>query len=211
MSPTVKIAIGWGIFGLIATCIGGIFFLINVAFEQGFVIVVPSFLGENGFQENSPESTAVSLPDPVTSLPGQPNIDPSSPEEMLIPLQVEIDSRRGWQSAGLWVEQDTKLTIEVIAGEWNYWPESSPDNAGQGWSYICANVIPASQCVEPLPDFPAGALIGRIGNQVFGIGSSATVVAQQSGRLSLRINDADHALYDNRGKLQVRVMLQAAD
>jgi hypothetical protein len=195
----------WGIFGLIATCIGGIFFLINVAFEQGFVMVVPSFQGE------SPENTAVSSPPPVTSLPSQPNIDPSSPEEVLIPLQVEIDSRQGWQSAGLWIEQDTRLTIEVIAGEWNYWPESSPDNAGQGWSYICANVIPASQCVEPLPDFPAGALIGRIGNQVFGIGSGVTVVAQQSGRLSLRINDADHGLYDNRGKLQVRIMLQAAD
>jgi hypothetical protein len=87
-------------------------------------------------------------------------------------------------------------------------------------NYICANLEPAGQCVEPLPTFPSGALIGVViphviaytpgvsPNGIFGIGSRATVTAPISGDLWLRINDADGGLSDNDGILTVRVITQ---
>ena len=51
----------------------------------------------------------------------------------------------------------------------------------------------------------AGGLIGRIGDQIFGVGKSVTLVAKQSGRLQLRINDDDDGLHDNNGELTVEI------
>jgi hypothetical protein len=118
---------------------------------------------------------------------------------------IEVDARKGWQSTEISVEEGIKLTIEVIDGQWTRWKDSEPYNIGEGGGYVCAKVIPASQCVEPLPDFPAGGLIGQIGSQILGVGRGSTVVAHQSGTLLLRINDGDDGLYDNDGKLTVNI------
>jgi hypothetical protein len=60
-----------------------------------------------------------------------------------------------WQTTGLFINENTTLTD----GQWTYWPNHAPYNAGEGWTYICVQVVAAAQCVEPLPEFPAGALI----------------------------------------------------
>jgi len=66
----------------------------------------------------------------------------------------------------------------------------------------------ASGCVEPLPEFPAGGLIGKIGNQPFGIGKSEPLIVEKTGLLYLRVNDADIGLYDNGGELVVEVSVE---
>ena len=63
-------------------------------------------------------------------------------------------------------------------------------------------------CVEPLPEYSAGGLIGKIGNQVFGVGTGISQVSTESGTLKLRINDADVGLYDNDGELKVEIQIE---
>lgn len=120
-----------------------------------------------------------------------------------------INAHQGWQSTGVLVTSGMKISISVISGEWTYWPDApQPYNSGEGGKYICANVMPASQCVEPLPDFPSGGLIGKIGNQIFGIGKGTTLLAEQLGTFYLRINDGDLGLYDNVGELVIDINVQ---
>lgn len=65
---------------------------------------------------------------------------------------------------------------------------------------------PGSDPVLPMPDGPAGALIGRIGagGDIFLVGDDSGVIrARTSGRLYLTLND-DY-LADNSGSYQVRI------
>jgi hypothetical protein len=66
----------------------------------------------------------------------------------------------------------------------------------------------ASGCVEPLPEIPAGALIGKIGNQLFGTGKSESLFVEKTGLRYLRVNDADIGLYDNDGELVVEISVE---
>ena len=56
-----------------------------------------------------------------------------------------------------------------------------------------------------LPNQLIGLLIGRIGNWVFPIGSSAQIVAQASGQLYLLMNDRTCCYADNSGQVSVTV------
>ncbi len=116
-----------------------------------------------------------------------------------------IDARKGWQNTGVRVKPGTRISITVIDGRWTHWKGTQPYNSGQGGEYICAEAMPAKDCVEPLPEYSAGGLIGKIGNQVFVVGKGVTQVSEKSGTLLLRINDGDVGLYDNDGELKVEI------
>lgn len=122
--------------------------------------------------------------------------------------QSEVFASKGWQDTGVTVRQGSKLIITVINGQWTSTVGKVSYNPGLGWSYTCANAMPASQCVEPLPESPQGALIGRIGSRIFGIGQGITVMSGDTGPLSLRINDGDGDLYDNDGRLIVQITVE---
>lgn len=128
----------------------------------------------------------------------------------IIVRRVQVDSELPWQPANIAVKRNDAVVIEVEGGEWSSQAGVSPYNNGTGTGYICADFIPPEDCVEPLPEAPQGALIGRIGDQVFEVGSRARIVAQQDGELVLRINDGDDGLFDNNGRLTVRVALSSA-
>ncbi len=66
----------------------------------------------------------------------------------------------------------------------------------------------SENCIEPVPDFPSGALIGRIDRQTLKVGSSGIFTAVRSGVLQLRMNDADTGLYDNAGVLKVEIVIR---
>lgn len=59
---------------------------------------------------------------------------------------------------------------------------------------------------SPLPRNFAGALIGRVGNEVFAIGDQRTVTMPASGQLFLGIND--DSVGDNRGEFRVEINRQ---
>jgi hypothetical protein len=111
--------------------------------------------------------------------------------------QVVVDARQAWTDTG----------IDVRAGQQVYfssqgetrWGRDRRDGAeGERNSPLNPN--------RPLPDRPAAALIGRIGdrNEFFFIGGdTGPFRARDSGRLYLGIND--DVLTDNSGNLRVTV------
>lgn len=114
-----------------------------------------------------------------------------------------VDARQGWQPASLTVAAGTRLVLQVRSGEWTHSPGSPNPNQGQGVGQACALRQPPSTCAEPLPNAPTGSLIGRIGGQMFAIGSGAAVAAPAAGDLWLRLNEADTELADNNGRLEL--------
>jgi len=114
---------------------------------------------------------------------------------------LQVSSGKLWQDTGIQVEKGKQIRLEVEVGQWRKSP-NAPYTHGEGTGYICGR----SDCVEPLPKYPTDALIGQIGEQQFYVGQGATIVAEQSGTLSLRMNDGDHDVWDNDGDLMVGVL-----
>lgn len=134
------------------------------------------------------------------------NLNSPSPqrETMVTPLyNAQVDATLPWQDTGISIDANEMINLEVISGLWTHQVGVAPYNNGIGGSYICTDYLPPEICVEPMPEVPQGALIGKIGSHRFAIGSGTTITAQQSGNLYLRINDA--GLYDNDGILTVKI------
>ena len=120
--------------------------------------------------------------------------------------KVLVDAREAWQTTNLFVEKGVIVHIKVLDGEWTEWKGVREDNLGDGSGYICAQTMKVENCVEPVPDFSSGALIGRIDRQILKIGAEGIFTAAQSGVLQLRMNDADIGLHDNNGALTAEVV-----
>ena len=121
--------------------------------------------------------------------------------------KVRVDAHEAWQNTNIFVEKGSTVQIKVLDGKWTEWKGMREYNRGAGSNYICAVTMKAETCVEPVPDFPSGALIGRIDRQILKIGSSGKFTAAQSGVLQLRMNDGDAGIHDNDGLLTVEVVL----
>jgi len=121
---------------------------------------------------------------------------------------VNVHANMGWQDTGIFVARGDEVSIQYVSGRWTYWLGQVPYLDASGDSgYICANYMRSSECVEPAPDFPIGALIGRIGTHLLKIGNALSFASDEEGYLLLRINDGDNGLYDNAGILTVQVTL----
>jgi hypothetical protein len=111
--------------------------------------------------------------------------------------QVVVDAREQWTDTGIDVRSGQQIYF-ASQGE-TRWGRDRRDGAeGERNSPMNPG--------RPLPDRPAAALIGRIGdrNQIFFIGAdSGPFRARDSGRLFLGIND--DVLTDNQGNLRVTV------
>jgi hypothetical protein len=111
--------------------------------------------------------------------------------------QVVVDARAQWTDTGIDVRSGQQIYF-ASQGE-TRWGRDRKDGAeGERNSPLNPN--------RPLPDRPAAALIGRIGdrNQIFFVGAdSGPFRARDSGRLYLGIND--DVLTDNSGNLRVTV------
>jgi hypothetical protein len=174
----VKPIIVAGVFLIIYAIVNGIFTLANTK------ILHPS------------PSTGSNLETPLVSA-----------ELIEMRAKVLVDAREAWQTTNLFVEKGVTVRIKVLDGEWTEWKGVREYNLGDGSSYICAQTMKAENCVEPVPDFPSGALIGRIDRQILKIGADGRFTAAQSGILQLRMNDGDNGLYDNNGVLTVEVVI----
>jgi hypothetical protein len=111
--------------------------------------------------------------------------------------QIVVDAREQWTDTGIDVRAGQQIYF-ASQGE-TRWGHDRKDGAeGERNSPLNPN--------RPLPDRPAAALIGRVGdrNQIFFIGADAGPFrARDSGRLYLGIND--DVLTDNSGNLRVTV------
>jgi len=126
-------------------------------------------------------------------------------------ITVEVFAYKGWQNTGVELIENDQVTVEYISGKWTNWIGHNQPYDGNGPPnvYICAQWMDANKCVEPIPTFPAGTLIGRVGQQLIGIGNRATFIAESAGVLELRINDSDKGLHDNAGYIIVQITVQS--
>lgn len=111
--------------------------------------------------------------------------------------QTSVTAREPWTDTGIDVRAGQAIYF-AASGETRWGPNRRDGAAGERNS-------PVNQG-RPLPDRPAAALIGRIGNgnDVFFIGTDAGPFrARASGRLFLGVND--DVLTDNTGSLRVTV------
>jgi hypothetical protein len=110
---------------------------------------------------------------------------------------ITVGSAAGWTDTGVEVRGGQPMYFQS-SGEWRWGPSRRDGAQGENNSPVNRN--------RPLPDRPAAALIGRIGdgNDVFFIGGElGPYRARSSGRLYLGIND--DVLTDNSGSLRVTV------
>ena len=123
-----------------------------------------------------------------------------SPRGFAVPTagqQIVVSPNQQWTDTGITVRQGDLLTFDVDGQV-----QLSSDSNDMAHAAGALSGRRASNA--PLPQEPAGALIGRIdGSGPFGIGNQRSLRAPASGRLSLGIND-DH-LPDNSGRFQVIV------
>ncbi|GAB1469244.1 hypothetical protein MASR2M66_01200 [Chloroflexota bacterium] len=113
----------------------------------------------------------------------------------------EIPANLGWQRTSLYLSPNQTIEF-IVKGKWK---NNGQETGGLGSAYVCAQVIPADQCVEPAPNFPAGALIARVGDQILFAGNGGRFDLRSGGILELRINDGDYGLTDNSGALTVEI------
>ena len=172
--------------------------------------------GDVGTLQDGVKNPLIDLSPPVTSsdrsvLDDQESlIATRSPG--LTPRTVSVDSRLGWQDTGILLAPGVEVTVEVLQGSWTSSQGIVPPNSGGGSVYICAEAaVEPSGCKEPLPSSPQGALIGKVSDQIFHVGSSALITIQVAGMLSLRMNDDPAGLHDNAGVLTVRITAADAE
>jgi hypothetical protein len=178
-------------------------------FNQRFVTIVGVFtiIGAIAAVLSIPESRALSR-DSVTTQSGvvgqeTPFVPMVEPPSVNV-LTVELDARRpGWTNTGIEVNRGDILDIEV-SGNVVFDPEIRA--VGPGGTDWKANIV-GHPNEFLLPNENLAAVIGRINDRVFLIGSRSQVIAQADGPLWLAINERwiTGAWDDNRGTFQVSV------
>ena len=127
-------------------------------------------------------------------------------------LTYSVFANQGWSDTGLEINKGETVTIEYQGGAWTYWSgKVAPVDGNGNIYYTCAELIPANQCVEQIPNKPKGSLIAQIGtNNPFYIGNRNTFKAPNSGKLLLNINDS-YLISDyvtNEGSLIVKITIE---
>ena len=118
---------------------------------------------------------------------------------LMEPVTKDISAELGWQNTGILLEAGETIRLQFISGEIRDGDAIIRGPSGVGWA--CDD----SSCCEPLPVEQRDALIGRVGDHLFLIGDQNTLKVQESGELQLRINDCDAGLFDNAGKLTIKI------
>jgi hypothetical protein len=114
---------------------------------------------------------------------------------------IGVAANRGWQQSDVTLQKGARFRVEYISGQWTYWAGKIPLQGVDGDTYACR----AGACCEPLPQAHKGALIGKIGQDVFLIGNGGSFTANAHAPLFLRINDCDGALSDNAGSVTIKI------
>lgn len=123
--------------------------------------------------------------------------EPTRP--LVEPVIQEISAELAWQNTGILLDAYETVHIQFMSGEIHDGETVIRGPAGTG--YVCGD----STCCEPMPAAQRDALIGRVGDHLFLIGDKNTIEVRQGGELQLRINDCDAGLFDNAGKLTIKI------
>ncbi len=117
-------------------------------------------------------------------------------------LEATVNAREPWQDSGVFLEAGQIVTISAT-GTW-----------GDGATMSDANGRPSQMLFGrrdevALPSAPVMLLVGKIGEDgvPFRIGSELRLTAPRAGPLLMMANDRFDTLYDNRGRMDVRIVV----
>lgn len=123
----------------------------------------------------------------------------------LYPIQVNVtvQANIAWQDTGVTVSAGTGISVTYVSGLWTANPYTGFVTSVGNPSYIAKPGYTLQGAYE-------GALIGRVGENLFLIGAGATVPAGLSGPLQLCINDDLNGIYgpglrDNTGSVNMLI------
>jgi hypothetical protein len=121
------------------------------------------------------------------------------PQEKIV--MCEISAMKNWQYTGIEVTPEKRIIIAYEKGKW--------DIGSLSFQKVDAEGYPSLNLSRPYPKIAIGALIGKIGNnKAFKVGNYCEINKSGiSGELSLRINDDDGWLDDNRGSITVKIII----
>ncbi len=105
---------------------------------------------------------------------------------------IRVQANAGWCDTGIQATRGARL-IFAAQGQWSDTGEHAYGPAGAGQRV--ANTVSA--------EAPLGALVGRVGDQVFTIGERGTISTRADGRLHLSFNDTPGGFADNQGFVDV--------
>ena len=115
-------------------------------------------------------------------------------------FSVLVDASCEWTATGFFFEADQR--VEVFTHPDDLWDDagcvSDADGAPQ-----CVGVLELSAGLKTMGDVEWMTLVGRVGEQDFAIGTSASVVAEESGELLLHANDVPGYAENNGGCMRV--------
>jgi len=119
-------------------------------------------------------------------------------------ILFDADAKQPWQNTGVQVQQGDRVTIVQVGGTWALWGFGS-----EGPRYDAngdADLGPDPQKHTPLPLANTGALIGKIGENLFLVGRWSVLTAPAGGTLYLAMNDDNYE--DNAGLITVQIMVE---
>jgi hypothetical protein len=115
--------------------------------------------------------------------------------------EATVTAKEPWQDSGVFLEAGQVVTI-TAAGTWG-------DAAGMTDANGRASQVLFGRRIEiALPSAPVMLLVGKIGEDgvPFRIGNELRLTAPRAGPLLLMANDRFDTLYDNRGRMSVRIV-----
>ena len=116
--------------------------------------------------------------------------------------ETTISAREPWQDSGVFLEAGQIVTISAN-GSWGDGAGMTDANGRQ------SQVLFGRRNEIALPSAPVMLLVGKIGEDgvPFRIGSELRLTAPRAGQLFLMANDRFDTLYDNRGRIGVRIVV----
>lgn len=134
---------------------------------------------------------------------------PSMPA-LLTVAPVTVQANIAWQNTGIVLNAANKANIQYQSGLWTANPQ---DNGGQLYNSAGNPTFIPAKTGYTMPGQDEGALIARVGSQMFLVGLGTTLPSGLSGSLELCINDDLNGIYgagltDNIGSVVVKITLQ---
>lgn len=121
------------------------------------------------------------------------------------PVLFEVHAALPWQKTGIILTPKEKAVIVYQSGTWSVSSDASGCDADGGYRRL-------KYSEYPVPGAAEGALVGRVGDQVFLAGLSSQTPENASGELQFCPNDDLLGIYgsglsDNSGSIKVMITI----
>jgi len=147
-------------------------------------------------------SVSTAKPGEVPSAP-----QPGTPPAIGSSNTTSISSQIGWQQSGLYLNAGDKFYVDYRGGSWTVDYKNFPYVGPAGYSADIDKAIAPGSNAKIDTSVPYGYLLGKVGSgkEILIGDKGGPFTANESGFLSLRINDTDSTLGDNDGAITVNL------